>query len=149
MWLLPAIVMLVLFIYLGYIMSRLDRFLEKNARTTDKPVAVVLGISDLAAQVSDLLKKNKIEVFNLTEPFLIERNRDFRYLFALSGNDADNIVLCKTVRKIYGMKNIISICNDQRNKGMYDSEKIYYMLADNVTALMLCRVIIHYLEVGA
>jgi len=142
-----AIVLILLFIYLGYMVSRLGEFLDKNAIAINRPVAILLGNNGLAQQVNDLLVENKIEVFHLTEPFLLVREQNFRYLFALSENDTDNLVLCKTVHKIYEVEEMVSICNDQRNQNMYVSEKIKYISAENATAPMICKAVLQELEV--
>jgi hypothetical protein len=134
MKLLLAIIFLLPFIFLGYMLSRLDRFLAWNARSNDKsivmPAAIVLGKTAIAKETAELLKKSRIRVIALAEPFLSGPEQNLCYLFALSGSDTDNIIMCSTGRKLYGIGDIISICNDSRNEEIFKNEKIPYIMAD-------------------
>jgi hypothetical protein len=151
MWILLALGFLIPFVYIGYLLSKLDKFLEETGAVIEdrkkSPVAIVLGSTDLAKQVGELLEKNRIRVFHLTEPFLLEREQNFRYMFALSENDADNIVLCKIGKEVYSIEKIISLCNDPRNEGMFLGERIRYLSVQGVTAHMLYQAVAQDTEV--
>jgi len=151
MWILLVIGFLIPFVYLGYLMSNLDKFLKGNALRIDSdkisPAAIVLGRSDLGKQVTELLEREGIRVFNLTEPFLFKKDKELHYLFALSDNDADNIVLCKIGKKIYNIEEMISVCNDRRNESMFISEQILYKLGEGITAQMLYQAVRQEVEV--
>ena len=138
-------------VYIGYLMTRLDKFMVEGGFQIEYnemlPVAIVLGGNDLATQVSELLQKNGIPVLNLTEPFLLEQRQSFRYLFALSEKDVDNIVLCKVAKKVYGIEKIISLCNERRNDGMFISEGISYLPTEDVTAEMIYEFVVKDTEV--
>lgn len=153
MWILLIISFVILLVYIGHLVSKLDKFLEKEGiKAQDDeigPVAIVLGGDDLAKQVTQLLQKNGISVLSLIEPFMVQQEQSFRYLFALSENDVDNIVLCKIVKKVYNIENIISLCNDRRNEGLFMSEKIRYLSGENVTAQLLYEIVLHSAEVQA
>ncbi len=141
MWTLLAIGFLVPFVYIGYLLSKLDKFLKKNGDAIEggevSPIAIVLGRTGLAMEVGELLKKNGIGVLYLAEPFLLERGRRFHYLFALSENDADNIILCKIGEKIYSIEKTISLCNDRRNETMFIGEGIRCLSGRTATAQIL------------
>jgi hypothetical protein len=138
--------LLVPVIYLGYLLSKLDKFLEKGGFVMEKdetyPIAIVLGESNLAKQMTELLEKNKISVWPLKEPFLIEQEKSFQYIFALSESDADNIVLCKIGKKLFNVEQIISFCNERRNENMFINEKIRYLAGEDITAQMLYQVVL-------
>ncbi|MGE4284517.1 MAG: hypothetical protein AB7G87_12500 [Clostridia bacterium] len=150
MWVLLIIGGLIPFVYFGYLVSKLDKFLAQGgfAMEDDKmcPIAIVLGQTELAKQITNLLREDKIPVFPLTEPFLLEREKNFCYLFALSENDADNIVLCKIGKKVYGVNKMISLCNDRRNEGMFISERIRYLSGENITAQTIYRTVLQETE---
>ena len=137
-------------VYIGHLMTKLDRFLGQGGFQLKYnemiPVAILLGGTDLAKQVERLLQENGIPVLTLSEPFLLQQ-QNFRYLFALSENDADNIVLCKVVKKIYIVEKIISLCNDRRNESMFKGEEIPYVLEENVTAQMIYEFVVKDTEV--
>lgn len=120
-----------------YIMRKIDHFIATRGYESENdmvyPAAIVLGKTELARQVSKRLEENNIRVLHLTEPFLLEQEQNFVYLFALSENDADNIVLYKIGVKLYGIEKMISICNDFRNESMFIKEKIPYLSGKEVT----------------
>ena len=151
MWILLIIGFVIPLVYIGHLMSKLDKFLGKEGiKAQDDaicPVAIVLGAADLAKLVTQFLEKDGIPVLTLTEPFLVQKEQCFRYLFALSENDADNLVLCKIGKKVYNIENIISLCNDRRNEGMFKSEKIRYLMGENVTAQLIYESVLHSTEV--
>lgn len=151
MLILLIISFLIPLVYIGHLMSKVDKFMEKGDLMIKddviSPVAIVLGGSDLAKQIIELLQKNAIPVLTLLEPFLVEQEKNFCYLFALSENDADNIILCKVGKKVYNIEKIISICNDRRNDGMFMSEGIYYLPSEDSTAQMLYEVVMEDTEV--
>ena len=138
-------------VYIGYLLTKLDKFLVEGGFQIEYkemlPVAIVLGCNDLATQVAQLLQKNGIPVLNLSEPFLLEQQQSFRYLFALSEKDVDNIVLCKVAKKVYGIEKIISLCNEGKNESMFKSERICYLSDENVTAEMLYKFVVKETEV--
>jgi hypothetical protein len=150
MWMLLVIVFLIPLVYIGYLMSKLDKFLEKGGfKTKDDeicPVAIVLGTTDIAKQIIAILQNNTIPILILAEPFLLKQEQSFRYVFALSESDMDNMVLCKIVKKVYSVEKIISLCNDRKNEGMFMSEKIRYLLSENVTAQMIYQSVMQETE---
>lgn len=141
MWILLVISFLILLLYVGHLMTKLDKFLSKGGLMIEDdkiyPVAIVLGGTDVAKQIIGLLQKNSIPVLTLTEPFLLKQEQNFRYLFALSEKDVDNIILCNVGKKVYSIEKIVSLCNDRRNDGMFISEGIPYLPTEDVTAQML------------
>lgn len=151
MWILLIIGFMIPLVYIGHLMSKLDKFLGKEGIQAQDdaicPVAIIFGEANLAKQVTQLLKKDGVPVLTLTEPFLVQQEQCFRYLFALSENDADNIVLCKIGKKVYNIEKIISLCNDRRNEEMFMSEKIRYLPCENVTAQLLYESVLHSAEV--
>ncbi|MDD2573650.1 MAG: hypothetical protein WCS98_05615 [Bacillota bacterium] len=144
MWILLALGFLIPFVYIGYLVSKLDRFLaENNIAIEDErrnPAAIVLGGTNLAAEVGELQESLGFRVFYMTEPFLFEREQNIHYLFALSENDADNITICKIGRKLYNIERMVSLCNDRKNEAMFISEKINYLSGDGITAQMVCEI---------
>ncbi|MDF2839799.1 MAG: hypothetical protein K0Q99_570 [Clostridia bacterium] len=153
MWILLVIVLLIPVVYFGYLMSKLDQFLAGNALRIDGSKtsysAIVLGKTDLAKQVTTLLESKGVRVLALNEPFLFEKDKDLRYMFALSDKDADNIVLCKIGKKVYSIETMIGICNDRRNENMFISEGILYKLDEGITAQMLCQAVLQGVEISS
>ncbi len=115
--------LVVSFVYIGYLVSRLDKFLAKGGLINENdeiyPSAIVLGGTDIAKEINELLKSDMIYVLSLAEPFLLEQKQNFHYLFALSENDVDNIVLCEIGKKLYGI---------EKNESMFMREKITYVI---------------------
>jgi hypothetical protein len=150
MWMLLFVGFIVPFIYFGYLLSKLDRFLAENSAVIEDEnqgtAAIVFGETDLANQTEELFKRDKVRVLCLSEPFLLKQEPGFRYLLALSDNDADNLVLSKIGREVYGIENMIAICNERKNEGMFISEKIRYLSNREVTAGMLYQIVVQKTE---
>ena len=150
MWLLLIISLLIPIVLIGYSISKVDLFLAKGGFTKEieetRPTAIVLGKTELARQVTELLERNAIPVFRLTEPFLVDQTNNFCYLFALSKNDADNIILCKIGKRVYSIEKMISLCNDRMSEGLFMSEGIRYMAGNEVTAQNLYQAILPEME---
>ena len=146
-----VISLLIPIIYLGYIISKLDKFLEgggfKNESDEAPPCAVVLGQTDLAKEVTELLEAKGISVILLTEPFIFEQEKRFYYMFALSESDADNMVLCKIGKKLFSIEKMISLCNDLKNENVFRSEKIRYLVGKDITAQILYEIVQQKTEV--
>jgi len=139
------------FIYFGYLMTRLDGFLAGNIKEanglSDYSSAIVLGENDLAGQVCQLLQEHQIKVIRMLEPSLFEREQRHKYLFALSENDADNIVLCKVGKKLYNIEAMIAVCNERKHEGMFQGEKIPYQLKERAAAQSVYKAVFKELRV--
>lgn len=146
MFILLIICFFVPFIYFGYLISKLGKYFENNAITiadNTKPMgAVVLGETELAGKVVELLENKGFCVMSLSDPFQLIHDRKLCYLFALSANDADNIAFCKIGRKLYCIEKMISICNDTRNIHMFSVEGINYILIEKVSAEKLLQAVL-------
>jgi hypothetical protein len=148
-WVLFGIGFVVCLTYFGRIMTKIDSFFTDSgfkAGLEARPAAVVLGETPLARQVALLLESNSICVVTLTEPYLLNRGSNYRYLFALSDNDADNIVLCNIGKKIYCIDRMISICNQQRNAQLFHTEKIRFVFGEEATAQQLYQLVMPVTE---
>lgn len=150
MWLLLLLSIFLVVVFIGYFISKIDVFLDKGGFVREYvqicPFAIVMGETELAMQVIELLKKDAIPVFRLTEPYLAEQEHKFRCLFALSGDDADNIVLCKIGKKIYNIEKIICLCSDRKNEGLLKNEGISYLTDREATAELLYQAVLHDTE---
>lgn len=150
MWLLLLLSILILVAFIGYFISKVDLFLDEGGFTKEydeiPPAAIVMGGTEIARQVIELLEENKIPVFFLAGPFLFEQARKFRCLFALSEDDADNIILCKIGRKIYNIEKMICLCNDRKCEGLLKNEGIPYMPDSEATAQLLYQAVLQKTE---
>lgn len=144
---------LIPFVILGYFMSKLDKFLENEGFAAESdnvcPTALVLGDTELAKRTAEILKDSKMPVFMLTEPCLLDQGQNFHYLFALSDNDVDNILLCKIGAKVYNIEKMISLCNDQNDEGIFKSEKIPYLSGELITAQKVVESVLQKVEMSA
>ncbi|HZK25640.1 MAG TPA: hypothetical protein VFC74_09710 [Oscillospiraceae bacterium] len=151
MWLLLIMLFLSPFIVIGYLVARLDRFLAGGGIVKDEvevhPAAIVFGQSSLAQEVTKILHKNKVRVFTIQEPFILAHKDNVQFLFALSENDADNLVLCKIGKRIYGIEKAICLCNEQINKRLFGSEKISFLSGEEATACLFYQTVLHKAEV--
>ncbi|MEL7570847.1 MAG: hypothetical protein AAGU14_09855, partial [Eubacteriaceae bacterium] len=61
------------------------------------------------------------------------------YLLTLSESDIDNLTMCAIYKKVYNIKNIISICNDRKNTNMFVQEKNPYIFKEFATPELIYR----------
>lgn len=146
MWILIAIGFLPPLVYIGYLLSKLDKFLDEGGFKTDgnykEPVAIVLGKTFMAKEITKLLEKNDISVLNIVEPFLLNQEQNFSYIFALSDNDVDNIVLCRLAKRLFNIEKTICFCNDEKNERIFTKEKIPYIVGENITPQRLYEIVL-------
>jgi len=144
-YILIAVICIGPFIYLGHVLSKLDNFLDKNsiAPQNDKnqPYAVVFGKTKIADQVKDKLNHKNIPIYSISTPYLFEQGYEFRYLFALSDDDSDNIAISIVGKKIYNIDHILSICNDLNYANAFREDGIQYYQSNKVSAEMLCQIL--------
>ncbi len=136
MLILIIIPIIAVFIYIGIRLNKVDRYLNERGfiAIEPNPAAIILGEGEISMHVAALLEKRGIESYMLSEPYILNHEKPFRYLFALSGDDADNILMCKIARKIYRVEEMISLCSDRANEDIYRSENIPYILTETVNA---------------
>lgn len=139
-------------IYIGYLVSQLDKFLSGNADAAAGAIntsgAVVLGSTNIAIKTVELLEDMGVQVIHLQDPFQLIKEQKLCYLFALSENDADNIAFCKIGRKLYCIDSMISICNDKKNESMFTGENISYLPNTRITAATLVKTVLQQPEVN-
>ena len=138
-------------IYIGYLVTKLDRFLSGNSdaatSTVNPSSAIVLGSTNIATKTAELLEDMGIQVIHLLDPFQLIKEQKLCYLFALSESDADNIAFCKIGKKLYGIDSMISICNDMKNENMFISENIRYLSIERISAAKLIKLVLQQPEV--
>lgn len=138
-------------VYIGYLVSQLDKFLSGNTNTAANTInassAVVLGSTDIAIKTVELLEDMEVQVVHLLDPFQLIKEQELCFLFALSDSDADNIAFCKLGKKLYCIESMISICNDKRNENMFISENIRYLLDGRISAAKLIKLVLQQSEV--
>lgn len=153
MWVLLLLSIFILLAFIGFFISKVDLFLDEGGFTKEyddtAPAAIVMGKTEIARQVTELLEKNEIPVFFLAEPFLFEQARKFRCLFALSEDDVDNIVLCKIGKKIYNIEKMICLCNDHKCEGLLIHEGIPFIPDMEVTAQLLYQAVLQKTEASS
>lgn len=139
-------------IIIGYYVSKLDNFMKKGGfkdpGETER-AAIILGNGTIAEEVAGILQSKRIQAYRAAGPVMAENKRGhYDYLFALSDNDADNIVVCKICKKVYSVEKIISLCNDRLNEALFMSEGIPFIHGRYAKAEELCRLVTDETEAG-
>jgi hypothetical protein len=150
MWLLVVAGTLIPLAYIGYLLSRFDRFVKKGGFVSDTPTteltAAVMGDGEMSRELAEMLKKDKINILKLKGPDLSEQMRSCSCLFAISESDIDNLVLCRVGRKLFNIDRIIGLCNDTKNENLFQSENIPYFTKGTVSAQKLYQVMTRQTE---
>lgn len=125
----------IVFFIFGYlVMSNIDRFLDKNVQTVEDyfmdegiidnqeehKSILIFGDNKITSLIKDYCDSQNY-VFRVIEDI---NNIDKRYkylsLFALSNNDADNLMLSSIGLKVYSIPHIITLCNSRDNLKIYN-----------------------------
>jgi len=122
----------------GYILSKLDKALHAINAIKDKNV-IVFGNSILSNETIKILIENNINAIKLIEYMPAENKPDAEYLLTLSESDIDNLTMSAIYKKVYNIRNIISICNDRKNTNMFVQEKIPYIFKEFATPELIFR----------
>jgi Trk K+ transport system NAD-binding subunit len=88
------------------------------------------------------LEDEGIHVTLMPDPDIQSPKQTFHYLFALSLNDVDNVLMCRIGEKVYHIKKFISICNDPKNEKIYQTSGIPFCSGEGITAQMLVRTVL-------
>ncbi len=150
MWFLViALCIVIPFVCIEHLMPRVERFFETSEfeeNSSGRYMALVIGKNELADETVRLLKVQNIRVLLEAEPFMPGQNQEFHYIFALSDNDVDNILMCRIGKKTYNINNIIGLCNDIRNERIYKSEGIPFFYNKDITAKAIIQTILQEKE---
>ena len=125
---------IVFFIFGFIVMVNIDKFIDKSVQPTKNYILDKDGLSDDAGQRSILIfGNNKITtvvknyckahnyLFSIIEDINnIDKKYKYLTLFALSNNDADNLIISSVGLKVYSIPHIITICNSQENLRIYN-----------------------------
>ena len=125
-----------------YFMKQLDRFWARrraHAAEEADPERVVLlfGGTEPAKEMETILSHERIPCLHISEESEIDRGLVYRYVFALSGDDLDNIMICRIGERILGMpKNqMVSLCNRAENRKIFEEKDIPYRMRGTDAAL--------------
>lgn len=136
-------------IYLGYLVSRFDSFVESggfvNANGSSAQVLVV-GDTELAKQIVDALRANDITTALMTQPHLFKDELTFDCLVALFENDVDNILTCRIGYQVYSVEHIISLCNDRKTEWSFKRENIPYLFREGITPQIIVQSVLREIK---
>lgn len=120
-----------------YFMRNIDHFMERGGIQSEKSSdesAIVFGEEEKTETICDYLENKGIVPIRIEEIMLSRDWYNIQYVIAVSDSDQDNITICNLGRKIYELKDLISICNEQENYALYLRAGIHLARAgDTVT----------------
>ncbi|HQQ89477.1 MAG TPA: hypothetical protein PLU82_04535 [Oscillospiraceae bacterium] len=124
-------------------MKGLDRFLDRQKKhapkkADSKQVVLLFGGTDSAKEMEKILSFKKIPYLHVSKEFEIDRGLVYHYLFALSDDDLDNIMMCRIGERIFGVPegNMVSLCNSTEHRKIFEEKGIPYQMRGSDLAAM-------------
>lgn len=133
------------FIAAGFwFMKKFDRFLDRQKAYVQKKAepeqAVLLfGGTDSAKEMKKILAFEGVPCLHISQESEIDRELSYCYLFALSDNDLDNMMICRIGERILGVpgNKMVSLCNRTEHRKIFEEEGIPYRMRGTDVADML------------
>jgi len=132
------------FIAAGFwFMKGLDRFLDRQRKQVPEEAGseqevLLFGGTDSAKEMEKILSFRKIPYLHISKESEIDRGLVYHYLFALSDDDLDNIMMCRIGERIFSIPgdNMVSLCNSAENRKIFEEKGIpYQMRGADLTAI--------------
>ncbi|MDD2482430.1 MAG: hypothetical protein PHF82_09920 [Lutispora sp.] len=145
---------IICFLYIGilgfFIMGRLDRFIssggfvkessEDDSQKINADVVVYLG-SNMLPPAWSFTNGEHLGIAFITEVTQIRNEGNFRYLFAFSDNDFENLMVSSIAKKQNGEIHVGAVCNDSTNKRLFDMLEIIILLPEQFNLEYLYSII--------
>lgn len=124
--LLLIIVAIAVFLMLFFVMTQLDRFLDKGNVKNDDKIEVDLVLFGEADTLRTMLQDPTIQSYRIHTTMISDINQDmhFRMVAALSQNDIDNFMLCVQAKRMNQKCLTIALCNDTNHEKIFSDHRI-------------------------
>ncbi|WP_313344290.1 hypothetical protein [Sedimentibacter sp.] len=126
-----------------YFIDEIFKIAEPPAENTDNichksfnnaKTALISGDIDICYELSELLKQHNVSSIISNDREQLCHPYPYDYLVVVYSSDLDNLTICSIGMKMFGINNVISICNKQYNKRIYEENNIPYLFGNNLTA---------------
>lgn len=127
-----------------YLMRNLDRFMDRGGFQGDETSgvsAIVFGEEKKTDEICCYLEEKGIMPIRIEEIMFLKDWDNIQYMIAVSDSDQDNITICNLGRKIYELKDLVSVCNEQENYAMYLRAGIHLARAGDAVTEQIERII--------
>ncbi len=130
-----------------YIMGKIDHFLktshiQEDIREAEEgETALIMGCSTLADNLKKLLEEHKIEYQQIEESNEYNPSNPYQYLFAVSNNDFENIMVGIIAKKNLAICKIVALCNCLDNRKIYEQNNIPSLYGTGITGDVLFQVV--------
>jgi hypothetical protein len=94
---------------------------------------LIMGCSMIADKLKQLLAKNKIEYDQIEESNQYNQLNRYQYLFAVSDNDFENLMIGNLINKSLNVCKKIAICNCIDNLTIFEQNNIPCLFGTNVS----------------
>ena len=95
-----------------------------NSVTENKKDVLLFGEETLCNEISEIL----LDMNNL------DKSRTYNYLVSVNKSDLENLMICSIGIKMMDIKAVLSLCNRQCNKKIYDENQVPYLIGNSLTA---------------
>lgn len=125
----------IFFVLIGYyIMNRLDVFLvgstNRDHKKTEKKV-LIYGNNLISDKITARLTNEAISYEKVQDVAYIKKEAQYYCVVALSEEDLDNLMMCVMSEKVHNKLFSIALCNDYRNKLVFEKYKIKILHPSN------------------
>ncbi|MFA9423777.1 MAG: hypothetical protein ACERLG_09375 [Sedimentibacter sp.] len=95
---------------------------------------LIYGDSDFCIDISNILEQNRLHSEILYDINNLDKSCSYNLLIAVSKSDLDNLTICAIGTKMMGIKKVLSLCNQQYNKKIYEENSIPYLCNSSISA---------------
>lgn len=127
-----VIFMMFVFAFAYFLLSKLDRLIDKPEFLVDKKgtyshqksYILVFGHSFFTKELLERLLYQKLDFIVIDTEDQLDKSMSYTHLYAISESDYSNLIMSLVVKKSLGVEQIIAICNNFENKPIYDQNNI-------------------------
>jgi hypothetical protein len=139
-WLIVSMVIIAGITY--FLMKKLDHYTDHDRIQSDflpksnsgKSYALILGETPLADQLKTLLDSKNIDYLQIKNENNLDKTKRYNRLFAVSGDDLSNMLVCIIIDQIMEHCSTIAVCNHLQDRKLYEQNNIPYLLAHEINA---------------
>lgn len=100
----------------------------------NKKEALLFGEEALCNEISELLYKYKISSEILLDINDLDKSCTYNYLVSVNKSDLENLMICSIGIKMMDIKIVLSLCNKQYNKKIYEENQVPYLTGNSLSA---------------
>lgn len=118
------LIIVLVFFYSLHEMSLVDKFINNIGVQDTKKKILIYGDNELANSIEEICEDENAQYEVMENDIEKIVDKEYNLLILLRNDDLDNLMLCSLGRRLSNIRGIISVCNDKKNKILYEKYKV-------------------------